>query len=89
MPPGAYTLPDHLASPKHPMPIQYQINPTWGYLTWNGFVEPEVNMAVLRQFLSEVKQNPNLNGVILDLRGNGGGWDLLYFTMASYFFTNS
>ena len=86
MTPGTYTLPDRLASPKHPMPIQYQINPTWGYLTWNGFVEPEVNMAVLRQFLTEVKQNPDLNGVILDLRGNGGGWDLLYFTMASYFF---
>lgn len=86
MTPAAYTLPDRLASATHPMPIQYQVNPTWGYLTWNGFEKPEVNMAVLRQFLTDVKENPGVNGVILDLRGNGGGWDLLYLTMASYFF---
>jgi hypothetical protein len=42
-------------------------------------------MAVQEKFLSEAKET-NQQGVILDLRGNGGGWDNLYFTMASYFF---
>ena len=86
--PGQYTLPDRLASlVQHTMSIEYHLAPTYGYLTWNGFTEPDVNMAVLRQFLKEVKSATNpIGGIILDLRGNGGGWDMLYFTMASYFF---
>lgn len=85
MTPGDYTLSAPLASPVHEMPISFQIEPTYGYLTWNAFAEPGVRMAVLEEFLSEVSQK-NLDGMILDLRGNGGGWDNLYFTMASYFF---
>lgn len=86
--PGRYALPNRLASlVTRDMPIQYKLAPGFGYLTWGGFTDPEMVMAGLRQFLREVKASPTpLNGVILDLRGNGGGWDLLYFTMASHFF---
>jgi C-terminal processing protease CtpA/Prc len=38
-------------------------------------------------FNAEQTQAGTSNGIILDVRGNGGGWDLLYMTMASYCFT--
>jgi len=83
--PGEYMLPDPLAREEHEMPISYRLDPTYGYLTWENFETPVVMMAVQEKFLSEAKET-NQQGVILDLRGNGGGWDNLYFTMASYFF---
>jgi hypothetical protein len=42
---------------------------------------------VLEKFLGSVKTTPGVKGIILDLRGNGGGWDMLYFSMASYLFS--
>ncbi|MCB9149910.1 MAG: PDZ domain-containing protein [Caldilineaceae bacterium] len=86
MTPAAYPLPNRLASPTHPMPIQFRVEPTGGWLTWNGFEEPELRIAVLEEFLHQVERTPGVSGIVLDLRGNGGGWDMLYFTMASYFF---
>ena len=68
------------------MPIQFRVEPTGGWLTWNGFEEPELRIAVLEEFLHQVERTPGVSGIVLDLRGNGGGWDMLYFTMASYFF---
>jgi len=85
MTPAAYPLPDPLARKTPAMPISFRIDPAYGYLTWESFETPTVTMAVLEKFLSDVSQW-GLRGVILDLRGNGGGWDNLYFTMASYFF---
>jgi hypothetical protein len=87
MTPGAYPLPDRLAYVAPPMPIQYRIAPGYGYLTWVGFQDPEIRMAVLEKFLGSVKTTPGVKGIILDLRGNGGGWDMLYFSMASYLFS--
>jgi len=90
--PAAYPVPDRVSPTAPEMPIRYKmkpnsVNPSYAYLTWANFTEPEVQMAVLRQFLADVKLYPNLNGVVLDLRGNSGGWDLLWNTMASYFFS--
>ncbi len=84
--PGAYALPNRLAPVAPAMPIQYRIGPSYGYVTWENFTEPLVTMAVFRQFLADVKANPQVKGVVLDMRGNSGGWDLLYLTLASYFF---
>jgi len=81
--PGAYALPDRVGRAPRAMPIAYRMESGLGYLTWDSFHAPEVYMAVLEQFLTDAK---SANGVILDLRGNSGGWDRLYFTMASYFF---
>jgi C-terminal processing protease CtpA/Prc len=88
MTPGPYTLPDRLAAinQRGDMPIEYHMGPDYGYINWNNFHEPEVRMAVWEEFLRTVESTPGLNGVILDMRGNGGGWDNLYFTMASFFF---
>ena len=86
MTPEVIALPNPLASPARAMPINYEIQAPVAYLTWNGFEDTGINMAVLEQFLSQVQQTAGLNGVVLDLRGNGGRWDNLYFTMASYFF---
>ncbi|MCB0123824.1 MAG: hypothetical protein KDE58_16335, partial [Caldilineaceae bacterium] len=84
--PGVYPLPDRLARVTPAMPASYRIEPGYGYLTWDAFHAPEIYMAVLEQFLTSVKAAPSVSGLILDLRGNSGGWDRLYFTMASYFF---
>ena len=85
MTPGPYPLPDPLAEPTFEMPISFKLDPSYGYLTWESFVEPTVTTAVEEQFLSELK-HMSQKSLILDLRGNSGGWDNLYFTMASYFF---
>ena len=84
--PGAYALPNPLAPAPATMPIQYQIKSNYGYITWENFTEPLVTMAVFRQFLADVKAHPQVKGIVLDMRGNSGGWDLLYLTLASYFF---
>jgi len=88
MTPGQYTLPDPLQTlnEREELPIEYVIGPNFGYISWDEFVEPDIRIAVFEQFLKEVNANEDIGGVILDMRGNGGGWDNLYFTMASYFF---
>lgn len=86
MTPGQFDLPDRLASPPRKMHISYSTDGGYGYLTWEGFEKFKISMAGEEDFLSEVKEK-QLDGVILDLRGNGGGMEGLYLTMASYFFS--
>ena len=86
MTPGAYTLPNHLGRVTPPMPIQYHLGPNYGYITWEDFTHPGVAVATMRQFLQDVHDHPGVKSIVIDMRGNGGGWDLLYLTLASYFF---
>ncbi|MCB1860093.1 MAG: hypothetical protein KDI63_17620 [Gammaproteobacteria bacterium] len=88
MTPAPLLLPDRLASLNHrgSMPIEYMMEPSYGYINWAGFEDPEIHLAVWEKFLQTVNETPGLNGIIIDMRGNGGGWDSMYFTMASYFF---
>jgi C-terminal processing protease CtpA/Prc len=88
MTPAQLTLPDRLApiNRRGSMHIQYEMAPNYGYINWDNFHEPDVRIAVWVDFLERVKADPALDGIIIDMRGNGGGWDNLYFTMASYFF---
>ncbi len=69
-------------------PVTYeQINSNYAVIRWGDFVHDILaKIAVLEEGLAHEVGNPSA-GVILDLRGNGGGWDMLYETMASYFFT--
>ena len=57
-------------------------------IKWADFEEdiPE-RIAVLEAALAHQQTVPDSKGIILDLRGNSGGWAALYLTMASYFFT--
>jgi C-terminal processing protease CtpA/Prc len=84
--PGIYTLPARLARAQPVMPIDYYLGPNYGYITWEDFTHPEVAVATFRQFLKDVQAHPNVKGLVIDMRGNSGGWDLLYLTMGSYFF---
>jgi C-terminal processing protease CtpA/Prc len=87
MTPGNYALPTPLARVTPSMPIRYQFGPSFGYITWADFTHPDVEVGVFRQFLKDAEENPGVKGLVLDMRGNGGGWDLLYLTLASYFFS--
>lgn len=55
-----------------------------GYAQWRSFENVALNMAEWEHFLAGMVGRP---AMILDLRGNGGGLETLYFTMASYLFT--
>lgn len=68
-------------------PIAFEPNGDYAIVRWSdfmGYVVPK--LAVLEEALA-IEQVRSNSGVIIDLRGNTGGWVALYETMASYFFT--
>jgi C-terminal processing protease CtpA/Prc len=68
-------------------PISYEQLGNYALVRWSSFINYVLpKIAVLEEALAE-EQNRETGGVILDLRGNGGGWVTLYETMVSYFFT--
>ncbi|MCB0189509.1 MAG: hypothetical protein KDE31_34795, partial [Caldilineaceae bacterium] len=68
-------------------PVTYEQRGNYAIVRWNDFVSYLVpKLAVLEEALT-FEQNRSSAGMILDLRGNSGGWAVLYETMASYFFT--
>ncbi len=68
-------------------PISYQQLGDYALVRWSSFINYVLpKIAVLEEAL-QAEQSRETGGVILDLRGNGGGWVTLYETMVSYFFT--
>lgn len=68
-------------------PISYERIGEAAILRWSDFVDVvPAKIAVLEEALAVVAGDPAA-GVVLDLRGNTGGWSELYQVMASYFFT--
>jgi len=68
-------------------PVAYEQVGDFAVLRWSdfiGYVLPKI--YVLQEALAVVGDQPSA-GVILDLRGNSGGWATLYQTMASHFFS--
>jgi carboxyl-terminal processing protease len=53
------------------VPYYGMVNETTGYIKLSQFLENSADEV--RQALTELKKNPKMTGVILDLRGNGGG----------------
>ena len=74
--------------PEH---ISYTIGGGYLVLRWDDFLTDTLaKVAVMEEALAELQyfasQGYPLRGIILDLRGNSGGWEGLYIMMASYFF---
>jgi len=68
-------------------PVTYEQVGDYAVVRWSSFSDfllPKI--AVLEEALA-MERSRESGGVILDLRGNTGGWATLYQTMASYFFT--
>ena len=66
-------------------PISYDKVGDYVVIRWENFVAPVLpKIKVLEMALDAAHGS---SGVILDLRGNGGGWSELMDTMSSYFFT--
>jgi len=56
-----------------------------GYATWTAFRDPAYLLASWEHFLGQFHGAP---GIVIDMRGNGGGNAELMYTMASYFFSD-
>lgn len=69
-------------------PVSYEQVGDYAIVRWSDFVHYIVpKIAVLEEALAYEK-NQSSAGMILDLRGNSGGWLELYEIMASYFFAS-
>ena len=68
-------------------PVTYEQLGNYAIVRWNDFSSDIVaKLAVLQEALA-FEQRQDSAGIILDLRGNRGGWIELYETMAAHFFT--
>jgi carboxyl-terminal processing protease len=68
-------------------PVSFRQIEDYGLVRWSDFLHYILpKLAVLEEALS-VEQGRASGGIIIDLRGNSGGWVALYETMASYLFT--
>ncbi|HAJ34864.1 MAG TPA: hypothetical protein DCL15_04110 [Chloroflexi bacterium] len=73
--------------------VNYQVfDKTFGYVTWPNFEDPIPAVEGYADFLKrlnagEFTAGSQAPGIIIDMRSNGGGWDVQYRTMGSYFFT--
>ncbi|MCB0085937.1 MAG: hypothetical protein KDE47_33585, partial [Caldilineaceae bacterium] len=84
---GAYDTGHNEAERAVHTPITYEPVGDYAVVRWSDFVHYIVpKIAVLEEALA-IEKNQSAAGMILDLRGNGGGWLELYEIMASYFFT--
>jgi C-terminal processing protease CtpA/Prc len=91
---GAYPLSNPLLASHGVEEISYDmIDNTFGYVRWNNFEDPIPTVEPYKAFLKKLSsRDPNLTrgaepgGLIVDMRSNGGGWDVQYLTMASYLF---
>lgn len=85
---GSYDTGETTPPSEFAAPVTYeQVGNNYAVIRWGDFVDAILaKIAVLEEALAQEVGNPSA-GVILDLRGNGGGWVVLYETMASYFFS--
>lgn len=78
-------------TPTSPAPLEtstYTDIDGYTVIKWADFEQdiPE-RIAVLEAALAHQQTVDGSKGIILDMRGNSGGWAALYMTMASYFFS--
>ena len=84
---GSYDIGQAFPSSAGFTPVSFERLGDYGVVRWGDFIHYLLpKLSILEEALS-VEQNATSGGMILDLRGNSGGWITLYLTMASYFFT--
>ncbi|MEV8466639.1 S41 family peptidase [Fluviibacterium sp. DFM31] len=85
---GDYMVPFEPSEPeKSSMPIDFSSVGGVAIVSWRNFSDHMLSkIAVLEEAL-QIEAETGSTGMILDLRGNGGGLVELYQVMASYFFT--
>ena len=91
---GAYPLEDpFLYDGRGIEAVNYEVfDKTFGYVTWPNFEDPIPAVEGYADFLKrlnagEFTARSQAPGIIIDMRSNGGGWDVQYRTMGSYLFT--
>ncbi len=73
--------------------VNYKVfDKTFGYVTWPNFEDPIPAVEGYADFLKRLNEGEftartQAPGIIIDMRSNGGGWDVQYRTMGSYLFT--
>jgi C-terminal processing protease CtpA/Prc len=83
---GLYDTGRHDAETGFRTPVSYEQMGDYAVVRWSDFISYIVpKIAVLEEALA-FEKNQSSAGMILDLRGNSGGWLELYQIMASYFF---
>ncbi|MCC1494532.1 S41 family peptidase [Cognatishimia sp. F0-27] len=84
---GDYMVPFESSEPeKSAMPIDFSSVGGVAIVSWRNFSDHMLSkIAVLEEAL-QIEAETGSTGMILDLRGNGGGLVELYQVMASYFF---
>ncbi|OSQ42084.1 S41 family peptidase [Marivita geojedonensis] len=85
---GDFMVPFEPSKPeKSTMPIDFTSIGGVAIVSWRNFSDHMLSkIAVLEEAL-QIESETGSTGMILDLRGNGGGLVELYQVMASYFFT--
>ena len=91
---GAYPLEDpFLYEGRGIEAVSYKVfDKTFGYVTWPDFTDPIPAVEGYADFLKRLNAGgftagSQAPGIIIDMRSNGGGWDVQYRTMGSYLFT--
>lgn len=67
------------------MPMEYKLVDGVGYVTWPGFERTGIATHIFADFI-KVMNEQQIPGIIIDLRGNSGGSDLMQYAVMSYLF---
>lgn len=67
------------------MPLEYKLVDGVGYVTWPGFERTGIATHIFADFI-KVMNERQIPGIIIDLRGNGGGSNFMQFAVMSYLF---
>ncbi|MCB0144249.1 MAG: META domain-containing protein [Caldilineaceae bacterium] len=68
------------------MPMEYRLMDGIGYVTWKGFERTGIATHIFADFIKVMGQQ-QIPGIIIDVRGNGGGSALMEFAVLSYLFS--
>ncbi|MCB0142831.1 MAG: hypothetical protein KDE50_23230 [Caldilineaceae bacterium] len=68
------------------MPMEYGLVDNYGYVSWPAFIRTGIATHIYADFIKQMAEN-NIPAIIMDLRGNGGGADLMEDAVLSYLYS--